>query len=310
MFGPAKYAQTRDVNKDRSHDRFFTKSNIADTCVNMLTNHVKVDQIDCYFEPSVGEGAFVNALVNNKSILQKQKVNSKLKIIINDLYEYKPSENAAKYVIETNQMDFLKYQIKDLSSFGGTTIAVIGNPPFGKNASLAVKFFNHAAEFATIIAFVLPRSFRKPSILNRLDRKFHLISETILGKDCFEYVGKSVNVPCVWQIWKSDEHGLLRELIKIGPTRSNLVSFSKAPDNCTMMIQRVGDAAGKVTWDKELIKKKKGSRNYYFVVLNVSEEQLNKMQKFDMRNFPGKYDTAGMPSITKPDVVAEIHAYL
>lgn len=53
-------------------------------------------------------------------------------------------------------------------------VAVVGNPPFGRNASMAVRFFNHAAWQASVIALILPRTFRKASIENRLDRNFHL----------------------------------------------------------------------------------------------------------------------------------------
>ena len=65
------------------------------------------------------------------------------------------------------------------------SIAVIGNPPFGKNSSLAVKFFNHSAQFADTIAFIVPRTFRKNSLVNRLNENFHLIYEKILPIDSF-----------------------------------------------------------------------------------------------------------------------------
>lgn len=40
-------------------------------------------------------------------------------------------------------------------------VVVVGNPPFGRNSSLAIRFFNKAACGAEIIAFIVPRSFKK-----------------------------------------------------------------------------------------------------------------------------------------------------
>lgn len=56
-------------------------------------------------------------------------------------------------------------------------VIVIGNPPFGFKASLAVKFFNKAASFADYIAFILPASFMKDSVKNQLDLGFKLVFE-------------------------------------------------------------------------------------------------------------------------------------
>jgi hypothetical protein len=83
---------------------------------------------------------------------------------------------------------------------------VVGNPPFGKNSSLARKFFNASAQFADTIAFILPRTFRKPSTINQLDEHFHLHKEIRLGKNSFHLPdGKAHDVPCVFQIWKREK---------------------------------------------------------------------------------------------------------
>ena len=80
-------------------------------------------------------------------------------------------------------------------------ILTIGNPPFGKNASDAVKFFNHAAQFSEAIAFVLPRTFRKASIINRLDQYFHQIFDETVEPNSFIKDGKPYDVWTVMQIW-------------------------------------------------------------------------------------------------------------
>ena len=66
-----------------------------------------------------------------------------------------------------------------------TNILVIGNPPFGRVSSLAIKFFNYSAKWANVIAFIIPRTFRKTSIQNKLNNNFHLIyDEEIPNKPC------------------------------------------------------------------------------------------------------------------------------
>jgi hypothetical protein len=82
-------------------------------------------------------------------------------------------------------------------------INVIGNPPFGKNASKAVRFFNQAALFARIIAFIVPRSFEKESIINRLNQNFHLIHVSQLPRNSFSFENIVVDVPCSFCVWVS-----------------------------------------------------------------------------------------------------------
>jgi hypothetical protein len=77
---------------------------------------------------------------------------------------------------------------------------IIGNPPFGKCCSLAIYFFNKSAEFADIIAFILPRTFKRVSVQNRLNLNFHLVySKDLPLKPCFE---PKMSAKCCFQIWK------------------------------------------------------------------------------------------------------------
>ena len=53
----------------------------------------------------------------------------------------------------------------------------VSNPPFGRNNSLSVPFFNHAAKYSELIVFIVPRSWRKWTVQNKLDRRFHLVRD-------------------------------------------------------------------------------------------------------------------------------------
>ena len=81
------------------------------------------------------------------------------------------------------------------------TILVVGNPPFGKVSSLAVKFFNHAASFASVIAFIIPRTFRRRSVQNKLHPSFHLIQDVELPLEPCAF-SPPMMAKCCFQIWE------------------------------------------------------------------------------------------------------------
>ena len=164
-------------------DQYYTKQDVAAKCV----DSVDLSGYDIILEPSAGDGAFFNLL---------------------------PSSNRAGLdldpkIVGIEKADFLDYKpIKDKKYL------VIGNPPFGKNSSLAKKFFNHSAEFADTIAFIVPRTFRKTATQNQLNLNFHLVEETILDPNSFrlDTMGEiEYSVPCVFQVWK--KKGTKREKV-------------------------------------------------------------------------------------------------
>ena len=58
----------------------------------------------------------------------------------------------------------LNKEIKDLNQNCFKKIHIIGNPPFGRQSSLAIKFIKKSAEFCDSISFILPKSFKKDSL--------------------------------------------------------------------------------------------------------------------------------------------------
>jgi hypothetical protein len=82
----------------------------------------------------------------------------------------------------------------------------VTNPPFGRNNSLSIPFFNRAARYADVIAFIVPRSWRKWSVLNRLDDSFELIDDWNLDIDYVNELGDYAhgvgNLRTCVQVWK------------------------------------------------------------------------------------------------------------
>jgi hypothetical protein len=85
-------------------------------------------------------------------------------------------------------------------------LITISNPPFGRNNSLSIPFFNHAARVSDAICFIVPRSWRKWSVTNRLDLNFELVSDQDLDIDYVDSVGDLISdksrLATCFQIWK------------------------------------------------------------------------------------------------------------
>ena len=120
-------------------DQFYTNEIIAIECIKKLQDKVDIEKYDIHMEPSAGTGSFYKLMDSSKRI--GIDIDSKCEGVIN--------------------MDFLNYQPNVDNKY-----LVLGNPPFGKNCSMAIKFFNKAAEFSDCIAFIVPRTFKRVSIQN------------------------------------------------------------------------------------------------------------------------------------------------
>ncbi|WP_199797280.1 SAM-dependent methyltransferase [Erythrobacter sp. QSSC1-22B] len=183
--------------------------------------------------------------------------------------------------------DFLKTTLPCVGE-----IVIIGNPPFGKNSSMAVKFFNHAARQAKVIAFILPRTFQKTSIINRLDPNFHIAHEELVQDNAFIFEGKPKNVPTVFQIWvrKTEK----REKLVL-PIEHSDFEFTTA-DRAEFAIKRVGVGAGRLHHDFTL-----SPNSHYFLRANVGGAEAT-MGTLDFEAFTKR--TAGSPSLSKTELVA------
>lgn len=283
---------------EKGLDQFFTKQEV----VEKVLQKVEFNDYDLIIEPSAGDGAFFKHLPKEKTIAI-------------DL------EPKAKGI---TKKDFLEFSdsISMVSSLfvGVKSVLTIGNPPFGKNSSLARQFFNLSARYSDMIAFVLPRTFRKPSVINHLNRKFHLMYEEILPLDSFYTPEEeSYKVPTVIQIWKKREED--RVIIPVYRTCEDFEFVSKEDLTCVPLqvsppnpvfgevsyiagadfsIQRVGGNAGKV-----FNSCKRHWRSHHFIKIKnhkVDVKAIFESIDWDIADGP-KFDTVGNPSISKNDFI-------
>jgi hypothetical protein len=257
----------------RALDQFFTCRDVATKCVSELvkwTNRQSGGWL--WVEPSAGRGAFLDAMPYPQIGLDIASARS-----------------------DVTKADFLNWHPGQTNR----RVAVVGNPPFGKNASLARAFVNHAAGFADVIAFILPRTFEKPAFINKLDPRLHLVSQHAVDENSFEFDGAPYSVPTVFQIW--ERRKTLRPL-NAQVTRHPHFSFVSAND-AHFAFQRVGARAGLASIEGL----QKSPQSHYFLKARDSHRTLlERLMAIDWT--PIKTRTAGNPSIGKGELIAAYSA--
>lgn len=261
-------------------DQFFTKSNIASECVQYLNSIFDLNKFDLIIEPSAGRGDFVKALPTDKLLAieidpELCKDNSYL---CKSWFDYEP--------------DYLDKKI-----------LVVGNPPFGTQNKKSVDFFNHAAKFAEVIAFIIPRTWNKQSIHNRLDKNFILSYSKDLDDNCF-YGDKFTTVKCCFQIWSksivprikinkiiSHPHWEFLPYINMG---NNILI---PPQNADFVILAYGSKSGQISDDLTKWKPK----SVHFIKSKIDLNELK--YRFLNLDFSCANNSARQSSLCKNDLV-------
>ena len=164
-----------------SLDQFYTKPEVAAACWQHFTDTLPTlnrTVSDLFFvEPAAGTGAFYTLLPPQSRF----------------------GTDLLPKCDEVKSQDFLS--VTDLPSAPKDT-AIIGNPPFGKRGKLAIAFFNHAADLADLIAFIVPVNFRKFTVHKHLTPNMRFISKLLLPRNAFHLNNdKSYSVNTEFQIW-------------------------------------------------------------------------------------------------------------
>lgn len=253
---------SRAIPTDILLDQYYTRPDIARTLYQEFLKHCDDTQY-LVVEPSAGKGAFLEQMPAGALGFDLDPKHPKI-----------------------IHADFLTAKI-----FTGREIAVVGNPPFGRAASMAVRFFNHAATMASVIAFILPRSCRKASVQNRLNENFHLVHEVEVPGNAFLFRDKKYDVPAIFQIWQRGTSP--RPLVKV-ETRHPDFKFT-TPDLASFAIQRVGARAGRIHLDFT-----KSRSSHYFIAGQVA----NKMLALEPYFVRAAGNAGGNPSLSKAEIVS------
>jgi len=265
--------QTSGLNRDIV-DKFYTKDVVVKFCLKEIQCHLNINKkTDHIIEPSAGNGAFINGI---KTLCNNY-----------NFYDLMPENN------EILKQDFMTL---DYSIFTRPT-HIIGNPPFGRQSSIAIKFIRYCAKFCQSISFILPKSFKKESMKNKIPLDFHCIYEVDLPKNSFMLNNIEHNVPCVFQIWiKKNEERMIAD--KLIPKN---FSFVKKEEDHHISFRRVGVNAGAINTDTT----DKSIQSHYFIKFDekiYNEDLLSKLRDL---TFKSSEDTVGPKSISKQELIKE-----
>lgn len=168
-------------------EQYYTPTALADTLtsrvaklINTLSQTGFAERV--IIEPAGGTGAFISAAQH----LGASRFLS---------FDIEPKHSL---VVKANFLE------QNLGSLAGAV--TLGNPPFGRNNALSIPFFNHAAQHSEFIAFIVPRSWRKWSVSNRLNRDFHLVDDLDLTIDYVDDEGNAIaakkRLNTCFQVWQ------------------------------------------------------------------------------------------------------------
>lgn len=173
-------------------DKFYTIPAIAEKCLASVGSRYAWSTWDLVIEPSAGNGSFLTRIPTEKKLGLDISPEHK-DILTQDFLTYTPPAGIEK-------------------------ILVVGNPPFGRVSSLATRFFNHASIWADVIAFIVPRTFRRISIQNKLNIHFHLVFDEEIPLEPCSFTPPMM-AKCCFQIWEKRQTP--REYIDLPTTHSD-----------------------------------------------------------------------------------------
>jgi predicted RNA methylase len=208
-------------------EQYYTPRPLARQLTEVLFSKLQNPTALKYLEPAGGTGSFVDALTK----LGAQELTA---------IDTHPKHD------RVSKADFLKFTPQS------GEFVTLSNPPFGRNNALSIPFFNRAASFSTHIAFLVPRSWRKWSVQNRLDPHFHLLHDqdvNLIYVDKNEQpLAKANELRTCFQIWERKDTP--REKMTVP---NNGFVRKTSPDQADVALRVFGYGCGQVleTFDKK-----------------------------------------------------------
>lgn len=266
-------------------DKYYTSLQCANLCINIFKENIPISANDILIEPSAGNGVFINLL---KNISQKCF-----------FCDIEPNH------IDIQKQDYLEFSFSLIpTSFISESckIHVFGNPPFGRQSSLAIKFIKKSCEFCDTISFILPKSFKKESMKRHFPLSFHLKKEIDIPHNSFIVNNSPYNVPCIFQIWEKQVTQRPNP-VKVIPKGFKFVNKNGNPN---ISFRRVGVYAGRV--DKNILDK--AEQSHYFIQLtdvSLSDELITALNLIE---YESKDNTVGPRSISKQEMIPKFNIVL
>jgi hypothetical protein len=277
----------QDTGKFRTElkDQFYTKPAVAQWFVKEIQKALpwSVQDDTLWIEPSAGSGSFLQAARGKARTIGLDIDPKSEGILRQDFITWSPPPDVRG------------------------SLLFFGNPPFGRQGSLAKAFLKRATGFrqTRAIAFVLPRSFQKPSMYQCIPSEFHLVWSEPVPKGAFLVNGSSYDVPCITQIWERRAG----EAPRPEPVKEEPVGFTYVPDSgkWQLGVRRVGGRAGtSYTREEGPLSK----QSHYFLEFDEAIlDDIDEIQKrMNDHEFPT--NTTGPRSLSKNEVTCVLNAIL
>lgn len=263
-------------------DQFYTNEDVAICLWNTLQKNIDISVYDYILEPSAGTGSFFRLLPESKRI----------GLDIQPKFEG---------IEEMNYFDF--------SPEKEAIYLVLGNPPFGKISSTAVKFFNKSASFAHCIAFIVPRTFKRVSIQNQLNLNFDLVySEDLPTTPCC--FTPKMSAKCCFQIWTKNM--CPRKIVIYDTTHSHFTFVKHGPkdknnqptpptEHTDFVIKAYGSNCGEI---KDSYLHTLRPKSWHWIKSNIDIETLK--NRFKTLDYSMSKDTVRQDSLGQQEL---IHLY-
>ena len=183
---------------------------------------------------------------------------------------------------------------------------MIGNPPFGRVSSLAIKFFNHAAKWSNVIAFIIPRTFRKISVQNKLDEMYHLVYDEEIPNNpcCFS---PPMMVKCCFQIW--EKKPIKRPIMNMPTTHTDWEFLAYGPKDengqptppvgADFAMRAYGGKIGDIKTD-DLHKLR--PKSWHWIKSNIKKTEL--ILRFNKLDYSNSVNTARQNSMGRGELVS------
>jgi hypothetical protein len=261
-------------------DKFYTKMEVVELCLHAVATNISICSNDLIIEPSAGNGSFIAGIKSFGTMCS--------------FYDLEPENNT-----EIIQQDYLQYEYDNIIT--NNNIHIIGNPPFGRQSSLAIKFIKKSCEFCNSISFILPKSFKKDSLKKTFPLHFHLIYEIDLPDNAFLVNDIEHNVPCIFQIWEKksyDRDVMLKSL-------PNNFMFVKKTDNPDISFRRVGVNAGTI----DTCIDNKSIQSHYFIKFTNGHSVTENITQLSTIIYEFN-NTVGPKSISKQELICKFNPLL
>jgi hypothetical protein len=268
-------ATARGNTRTTGTEQYYTPAHTAHELTALVLDTVPGSERRPWLEPAAGTGAFLTALQHNG---------------IQDVHAYDIEPKAAGI----QRADFLTTQ-PNL-----TDAVCLTNPPFGRNNALSVPFFNHAANFSDYIGFIVPRSWRKWSVLNRLDPRMHRILDIDVTTGYVDDHGlplsDSTVLKTVFQIWERRPE--LRPLITV-EDRGYLRKCSPADADVALTV--FGASCGTVRTEFDRVP------NSTRMFLNAAPHVITALKAVDLSVYYS--NVAYIPALSWAEINAALNAH-